>query len=218
MFDGLQRRQLKVHVQRRLVFLERLNNFLPIRRRNNMRHKRLCSQLTDAYLPSSSQRVLRRNHQRQLVEIGHHRVQPRLLRFVRQHPQFSAVLQHIIRNAAAQRPLHRDFDHRMEPAELRQHRQQVKSREFVGRDHQLALVQFPQFRERFVGVMAQVQQLLGVFIKHLTGIGENAFARRTVKQALPQFILQFADGLAYRRLRAVKLFRGAGEPVLACNA
>ena len=67
-------------------------------------------------------------------------------------------------------------------------------------------------------VMPQIQQLFRVLIQHLPGIGENALPRRTVKQGLAQFIFQFADGLAHRRLRSVKLLGGPGESVLARNA
>jgi hypothetical protein len=52
-------------------------------------------------------------------------------------------------------------------------------------------------------VMTQIQQLLCIFVKHLPGVGQNAFPRRPVKQSLAQLILQLPDGLAHRRLRPV---------------
>src|SRR5580693_1351059 len=170
LFDRLQRRQFKPHVQRRFVLFECLQNFLAVGRRNNMRDKRFCPELPDAHLPRRGQRMLWRHHEHQLIQVCHHRVQPRLLGLVRQHPKLRTVLQHIVRNAAAQRSLHRDLDHGMQPPELRQHRQQIKRRELIGRDHQLALLQLPQRSQRFMRVVPQIQQFFGVFIQHLPGV------------------------------------------------
>jgi len=55
------------------------------------------------------------------------------------------------------RALHRDLDHGMQPAELRQHGQQVQRRELIRRHHQLALLQFAQLHQRLTGIVAQVQ-------------------------------------------------------------
>src|SRR5260370_41937819 len=63
--------------------------------------------------------------------------------------------------------------------------------------------------------MPQVQQPLGILIQHLPGVGKHAFSRRTVKQRLAKFIFEFTNGLAHRRLGAVKFFRRTREAVLA---
>src|ERR1700733_9486811 len=105
----------------------------------------------------------------------------------------------------------------MQPPVLRQNRQQIKSREFIGCDYELALLQFSQLCQRFVSVVPQVQEFFGIFVKYLSGIGENAFPRRTVEEQFAQFILELPDRLAYRRLGAVELFGSTGKPMLASH-
>ena len=98
---------------------------------------------------------------------------------------------------------------------LRQHRQQIKRGEFVGGDGQLAALQFAQFGQRLGGVVAQIQQPLGVFLQNASCVGEQAVARGTVEERLADFVFQLVDGLADRRLGAIQLFRRAGKPPLA---
>ena len=62
--------------------------------------------------------------------------------------------QNVIRNVASEGALHRDFDHRMQPAKLRQDRKQIECSELVGRDRQLAFVQFAQLDQGFLCVIA----------------------------------------------------------------
>jgi hypothetical protein len=54
----------------------------------------------------------------------------------------------------------------MQPAELRRHRQQVEHGEFIGGDYQLAFLQFAHLHQRGLCVLAQVEQLLGVFLEN----------------------------------------------------
>ena len=159
--------------------------------------------------------MLRRNDEHEFVEIYDHRMQAGFLRLVGEHAELRAVAQHVVGNVAAQRALHLDLDHGMQAAELGQQRQQVEHGEFVGRDDQLAFLQFAQFSQRFGGLAAQVDQLFGVFEENLAGVGEDALARRSVEKSFAEFVLELADGLAYRRLGAEEFFGGAGEAVLA---
>src|SRR5579864_8961646 len=103
----------------------------------------------------------------------------------------------------------------MEAAKFGEHRQQVERSEFVGSDDKLALLQFAEFEERFLGVGAKVQQFLGVFLQSAAGVGENTFARGTVEERFAQLLLKLADGLAHGRLGAVELLGSAGEASFA---
>ncbi len=105
-----------------------------------MGHERLRAQLLNADFASRGQRMARRNHKDQLVQINHRRSQLRLLRIEREHAEFHVVLEHIVRNLAAQRTPHRDLDRGMETAKLSQHRQQIERGEFIGGDRELALL------------------------------------------------------------------------------
>ena len=75
--------------------------------------------------------------------------------------------------------------------------------------------QFAKFRERLGGLGAEVDQLLGVLVQDLAGIGENSFARGAVEQGFAELVFELADGLADGRLGAEKLVGSAGEPALA---
>jgi hypothetical protein len=63
--------------------------------------------------------------------------------------------------------------------------------------------------------LTQVEQLLGVLLQDVAGIGENAVAGGAVEEGFADFQFQFADGLTYCRLGAEELFGGAGEAALA---
>ena len=103
----------------------------------------------------------------------------------------------------------------MQAAKLAQHRQQIERGEFIGGDHQLALLQLAHFDQRRLRVLAQVEQFLGVFLENASGVGEHALARRAVEERLADLQFKFADGLADRRLGAKQLFGRAGKPAFA---
>ncbi len=137
-----------------------------------------CRMLTCGF---ASQRMGWRHHENQFVEIDNHGMQLRLFGIVGEHAEFGVVAQHIARNMAAERALHHDLDHGMQAPELGQHRQKIKRGEFVGSDCQLAALQFAEFGQRSGGVVAQVQQALGVFLQNASGVGEQAVAGRAVE-------------------------------------
>ncbi len=72
-------------------------------------------------------------------------------------------------------------------------------------------MQLAQFAERAGGIIAQVEQPLGVFLQHAPGVGQPAVARRAVEQGLAEILFQLVNRLAYRRLGAMQLFRCPGK-------
>ena|SRR5205823_7144342 len=102
----------------------------------------------------------------------------------------------------------------MQPAKFRENRKQIKSGELVRRDGELAFVQFSQLDESCLRIIAQIEQPLGVLLKHASGIGEQAITRRAIKQRLADLLFQLADRLAYSRLRPIQLFRRARKTPL----
>ncbi len=197
-----------------LVALERLNHFVSIWRRHNVRDKRLRPQLVNAHLTRRRQRMSGGYHQRQLVQIHDQRFQLGLLRIVGQHADLDLVLQQIIGNVAAERAPDRDLDGGMQAAKFGENRQQVEHGKFVGGDGQFALLQLAHLNQGFLRILPQVDQFFRVFLQNAAGIGQHAVARGAVKQRLADLDLQFADGLADRRLRAKHLFRRAREAAL----
>jgi hypothetical protein len=69
----------------------------------------------------------------------------------------------------------------VQAAELGQERQEVENSELVGRDDQLAFLQFAKFGERFGSLSAQVDEFFGIFEKNLPGVGEDTLARRAIE-------------------------------------
>ncbi len=116
--------------------LKRLNHLLPQRRRHIVRHKRLPPQPRDRHLPRLRQRMRRTHHAHQLIPIHHRRHHLRVLRPKAHHPNLHRVRQHLIRDPARQRPLHRHLDPRMLPPKRIQHRQQIEARVLVRRQVQ----------------------------------------------------------------------------------
>src|SRR6266478_355821 len=213
--DGLQGGQFHVHVQRSLVPAEGFDHLLAVGRRDDVRDEHLGPQLPDADLLLRSERVSRWNHEGQLVQVHDDRAQPRFLRIVGKNAHLDGVAQQVVGNVAAERPLHRDPDHGMEAAELCQHGQQIERGEFVGRDAQLAGLEFAQLNQGLLRVRPQVEQLLGVLLQGAAGVGEDPFAGGPVKQRLAQLLLEFANGLADRRLGTKQLLGRAREAPLA---
>ena len=62
--------------------LKRLNHFLAIGRRNDMSNEGLRPQLPDAHLPLARQRMARRNHENQFIQIDDYGMKLRFLRIV----------------------------------------------------------------------------------------------------------------------------------------
>src|SRR3979411_2145910 len=101
---------------------ERFDHLTASRRRDNMSHERFRAELLNADFTRRSERMAGRNNKYQLVEINHRRSQLRLLRIKGEYAEFHVVLEHIVRNVAAQRTPHRDLDRGMQAAKLGQHR------------------------------------------------------------------------------------------------
>ena len=103
----------------------------------------------------------------------------------------------------------------MKASKLRQNWQQIEDGKFIGGNDQLAFLQFAQLRERFGGLAAQIDQFFSVFVEDFAGVGQDAFARGTVKKSLAKFLFEFPDGLADGGLGAKQLVGRPGKAVLA---
>ena len=107
-------------MQRGFVGLEQLNDFLAIRRRDDVSHERFGAQLPDADLRRGGKRMFGRDDEDQFIQIHDHGMQAGFLRLVGEHAEFGAVAQDVVGNVAAQGALDRDLDHGMQAAELGQ--------------------------------------------------------------------------------------------------
>src|SRR5438094_10104366 len=105
-----------------------------------MGDERLGPQLPYAHLQLARQRMARRNHENQFIQIDDYGMKLRLLRIVSEHPKLRVMPQDVVWNVASEGALHRDFDHRMQPAKLRQDGKQIKRSELIGRDRELAFM------------------------------------------------------------------------------
>jgi len=64
----------------------------------------------------------------------------------------------------------------VQPAKLGEYSQQVKAGELVGPDYEFSFLQLPQFGKSFPCILANVQELFGVFLKNATGVSQEPVA------------------------------------------
>ena len=124
------------------------------------------------------------------------------------------MLQNVVGDPAGERALNGHMDPTMALAKQRQQRQEKQAGVLIGRQAQAAEVQGAQLRERCPGLCPQVQNLAGVLLQHLTGIGKGAVSRGALKECLPEIGLQLGNNLADGRLRPVQPGRGTREAAL----
>ena len=163
---------------------------------------------------SPGQRMRGRHHENQFVQISDDGMQLRLLRIIGEDAEFGVVAQHVAGNVAAQRALHRDADHGMQPAKFGQHRQQVERGEFVGGDAQLAALQLAQFSERAGGIVAQVEQPLGILLQDASGVGQQAVARGAVEERLAHILLPACESTGLPPIGCGAVFPPRGKTSL----
>src|ERR1039458_391209 len=101
LLDGLQSGKLQVHVQRRFVSLEQLDDFLAVGRGDNVSDKGFRAQLTDADLRRRRERMFGGYDEYEFVQIHDHGMQARFLRFVGQHAKFRAVAEDVVGDVTA---------------------------------------------------------------------------------------------------------------------
>src|SRR5437588_4331529 len=102
----------------------------------------------------------------------------------------------------------------MLPPKRIKHPQQVEDGELIGGNRDLAALKLAQLAQGVDRASAHVYKSLRIFQQHRTGIGQQAFARRTVKQRFANFALQLANNLADRRLSAPQALSCAREAAL----
>ena len=144
----------------------------------------------------------RRHHERELVVIDDDRVERGGVGTEGDHAEVGAVVEHLRRHAAAEGALHRDVHFRIEPPVLVQNRQQIQTRQLVGRHRQSAGPQLPHVVQGRHRALPQVDQALGVVGQHPPGVGQHAAPARAVEQRPADLVLELLDGLADGRLGA----------------
>ena len=85
------------------------------------------------------------------------------------------------------------------------------------REGETSAAHVAQIEQRGGGLGPQIQELVGVFVKDVPGIGKVAIARGAVEQGFSQLVFQLADCLAYRGLGAEQLLRRPGEAAFPCH-
>src|SRR5258707_11619216 len=99
--------------------------------------------------------MMRVNHEHKLISIDRNRSQQRLFRVEGNNSKLRAVLENFGWYTARERSQNSNLDHRVQPPELRQRRQEVEARKLVGRDGELALVHLAQLLQRDVRLASQ---------------------------------------------------------------
>ena len=137
-FDG---RQLDIHVQRRVVLLERLDDFFAVGTEHAVSDEVFGAQVFDADFISLRHGMPRVNDQRQFVAVEHVRGEFVVVGTERDHAELDVVIEDHAGHFARQGAHDLDADHGMHAMKHVQYRQQVARSEFVGGDDQLALVE-----------------------------------------------------------------------------
>ena len=88
---------------------------------------------------------------------------------------------------------------------------------FVYAEGQLAAAEAFEFAETFFYFVAEVDQTFRVVLQERSGIGHAHWARAADEERLAEVVLEFANGEAYSRLRAVEAFGGAREAAFLRN-
>src|SRR5260221_11015603 len=91
LFDGLQRGEFEVHVERGFVRLEKLDHFLAVGGGDDVRDKRFGAELADADAWGRGEGMFGRGDEYELVEIDDQRVQAGVARLVRLYSGIGSV-------------------------------------------------------------------------------------------------------------------------------
>src|SRR5581483_1909471 len=136
------------------MFFEGLDHFFPVRGRDDMSYKGFGTQLPDADAGFARKRMLRRNHEDQLIRIDDHRGDFWILRIVGENAELAVVTPDIIGYMAAERALNDNSDRGMQPLEFSENSQKIKRSQLIGADYELSFLQFTQLAERFAGIFS----------------------------------------------------------------
>ena len=115
------------------MFLERLNDLLPLRRRNIVRNKVLRSQLADGDLARPSEGMTRIDDQGELIAVDHDGFDLRIFGTEGEHAKLDRVHEDLVGDAAGKGALHSEFDPGILPAEFVEKRQEIEAGVLIGR-------------------------------------------------------------------------------------
>src|SRR5580704_8524794 len=114
-------------------------------------------------------------------------------------------------------PMDSNMDSRMKSSIAIERRQQGMNRAFVRPNRNFAALEPVQLLDSFTNFLLKIEHPLGVLQQQDAGIRQVSRSRAADKQGLPDPILQLSNRNAHSRLRAIELFGGARETVLASH-
>ena len=135
----------------------------------------------------------------------------RLLRNVGDGADIEAVVEDFVGDVARKHAMDADENAGVELAERGEGGQQGVDGAFVDAEREFAARERFEFAKPFFYFVAEIDQALGVVHEEGAGVGEADGAGATDEERLAEAVLEFANGEADGRLRAVKAFGGAGE-------
>jgi hypothetical protein len=161
--------------------------------------------------------VAARHDERQLIAVHDDRGKRIVGRLIRHDAKVRAVIAHVSRNPAGERPTHRHTHRGVATAELLQQRQHIETGQFVGRDDQLTAAQVGDVRHGGQRLLFEVEQAVCVFEQDLAGVRQFTAPTGALEERLTDRVFETTDDLADRGLRAVKGFRCLRKPTLTHN-
>ena len=156
----------------------------------------------------------RRRQHHELVVAQANRAEPALGGREREHAEVEAALLHFDADLARRDASDVELDARVLLAEALDQRQEHVDRGLVGADEDPAALEVAQVADRRFGLFGEPHQTLRVVEEHPAGLGELAVLGRAIEEPLAEVVLETADRLADRRLRAMQARGGAREAAL----
>ena len=147
------------------------------------------------------QRILRANHQHQLVAKNRLDLQAGRLNRQRQNAHFHRAVFQLFHDLVAEISIDADLHRRIAPAVFRKNlRQHIQTGSLVRSNAQGAAGRGAVVRDRRERLIPQILKALGVFIENLSGGRQLHSFAGPVQQAVTVFLLKLADLRADRRL------------------
>src|SRR5260370_19555741 len=119
-----------------------------------------------------------------------------------------------MRDLPREHSVHTDLDGGMLLPKLGEGGEERVNGALVHSQRELATLQALQFREPFLGFIAQINQALRIVLQKCARIGEADRPRATNEERLAERVLKLADGQADSGLGAIEALGGAGKAAL----
>ena len=176
-----------------------------------MRDHDLAADLLERDAAAGRKRMFRGRQQDDLVAPERNRLDAAIRGLEREHAEIERPVQDRAGYLPRRDPADVDEDVRMQDGKTLDVREQAVDGRFVRADDDPAPAHLLKLLDRGLRFARETEQPLRVVLQQASCFRQRAVARRPIEQALAELVLDPADRLADRRLRAVHPPRGSGK-------